>query len=347
MEVGQCSMQPEDAPPDFWQRPLDRAALIDGATLESGVPTRFFQTVDALPPEWGRFRWRVQLNKIASDRAGLPVFRTFYPGVEWNLNHPDYRWFLSARFKWDGGGPQYRDPGLPGAVRVEADTVLFRIAWMPKPAQIGSPDAPPEPDVSRPLYLRSRVDARDRKRISEAVQARQERSAIRKRSNLVITNPDMLHVGILPHHAAWGDLFANLAFVVVDEAHVYRGVFGSHVGNVLRRVRRQGERGGHPAGRPFDRRRRFARWTGARLRRRRARVHRRQARRHRRSQPRCDPRSRMDAAGPRIPPRPQTRRDRWAEPWDRRLLALAAELLRTAGARRLHARQRNLPRVRL
>src|SRR5450755_349992 len=67
---------------------------------------------------------------------------------------------------------------------------------------------------------------------------RQERSAIRKRSNLVITNPDMLHVGILPHHAAWGDLFANLAFVVVDEAHVYRGVFGSHVANVLRRVRR-------------------------------------------------------------------------------------------------------------
>ena len=67
---------------------------------------------------------------------------------------------------------------------------------------------------------------------------RAERSAIRKRSNLVITNPDMLHVGILPHHAAWGDLFANLAFVVLDEAHVYRGVFGSHVGNVLRRLRR-------------------------------------------------------------------------------------------------------------
>jgi DEAD/DEAH box helicase domain-containing protein len=65
-----------------------------------------------------------------------------------------------------------------------------------------------------------------------------ERPQIRRRSNLVITNPDMLHVGILPHHAAWDDLFANLAFVVVDEAHVYRGVFGSHVGNVLRRLRR-------------------------------------------------------------------------------------------------------------
>src|SRR6058998_2765206 len=48
----------------------------------------------------------------------------------------------------------------------------------------------------------------------------------------------MLHVGILPHHGAWADLFANLAAVVVDEAHVYRGVFGSHVANVLRRLRR-------------------------------------------------------------------------------------------------------------
>jgi DEAD/DEAH box helicase domain-containing protein len=67
---------------------------------------------------------------------------------------------------------------------------------------------------------------------------RAERAAIRKRANVVLTNPDMLHVGILPHHAAWDELFANLAFVVVDEAHVYRGVFGSHVANVLRRLRR-------------------------------------------------------------------------------------------------------------
>jgi DEAD/DEAH box helicase domain-containing protein len=67
---------------------------------------------------------------------------------------------------------------------------------------------------------------------------RNERPAIRRASNLILTNPDMLHVGILPHHDAWGDLFANLAFVVVDEAHVYRGVFGSHVAGVLRRLRR-------------------------------------------------------------------------------------------------------------
>jgi len=67
---------------------------------------------------------------------------------------------------------------------------------------------------------------------------REERPAIRRRSNLVLTNPDMLHVGILPSHKGWGDFMANLGWVVVDEAHTYRGVFGSHVANVLRRLRR-------------------------------------------------------------------------------------------------------------
>jgi DEAD/DEAH box helicase domain-containing protein len=67
---------------------------------------------------------------------------------------------------------------------------------------------------------------------------REERRGIRRRSNLILTNPDMLHVGVLPNHRSWGDVLANLAWIVVDEAHVYRGVFGSHVANVLRRLRR-------------------------------------------------------------------------------------------------------------
>src|SRR5207248_5455171 len=67
---------------------------------------------------------------------------------------------------------------------------------------------------------------------------REARLQIRRGANVVLTNPYMLHVGILPNHGAWADLFANLAVVVVDEAHVYRGVFGSHVANVLRRLRR-------------------------------------------------------------------------------------------------------------
>jgi DEAD/DEAH box helicase domain-containing protein len=67
---------------------------------------------------------------------------------------------------------------------------------------------------------------------------REARADIRRKANVVLTNPDMLHVGILPNHAAWAELFANLAVVVLDEAHCYRGVFGSHVANVLRRLRR-------------------------------------------------------------------------------------------------------------
>jgi DEAD/DEAH box helicase domain-containing protein len=66
----------------------------------------------------------------------------------------------------------------------------------------------------------------------------ERRWQIRRWANLILTNPDMLHVGVLPHHDRWGDVLANLRFVVVDEAHVYRGVFGSHVANVLRRLRR-------------------------------------------------------------------------------------------------------------
>ncbi|HEV3477878.1 MAG TPA: DEAD/DEAH box helicase, partial [Gaiellaceae bacterium] len=66
----------------------------------------------------------------------------------------------------------------------------------------------------------------------------EQRWQVRKWANLILTNPDMLHVGVLPHHDRWGDVLANLRYVVVDEAHVYRGVFGSHVANVLRRLRR-------------------------------------------------------------------------------------------------------------
>ena len=64
------------------------------------------------------------------------------------------------------------------------------------------------------------------------------RQKIRQGARIVITNPDMLHQGILPHHTLWIRLFRNLRFVVVDEMHVYRGVFGSHFANVLRRLKR-------------------------------------------------------------------------------------------------------------
>ena len=64
------------------------------------------------------------------------------------------------------------------------------------------------------------------------------RRTIRARAHLVLSNPDMLHSGILPHHPRWAKLFENLRYVIVDELHAYRGVFGSHLCNVLRRLRR-------------------------------------------------------------------------------------------------------------
>ncbi len=65
-----------------------------------------------------------------------------------------------------------------------------------------------------------------------------QRRAARRRARILATNPDMLHAGILPHHPAWRELFAGLRYVIVDEIHTYRGVFGSHVANVLRRLAR-------------------------------------------------------------------------------------------------------------
>ena len=71
------------------------------------------------------------------------------------------------------------------------------------------------------------------------------RKAIREKGHIVLTNPDMLHTGILPHHTRWTRLFENLSYIVIDELHAYRGVFGSHLCNVLRRLRRIAKFYGH------------------------------------------------------------------------------------------------------
>jgi DEAD/DEAH box helicase domain-containing protein len=87
-------------------------------------------------------------------------------------------------------------------------------------------------DLNQRLENRFGVFTYDGDTLSDA------RKAIREQGHIVLTNPDMLHTGILPHHTRWTRLFQNLRYIVIDELHTYRGVFGSHLCNVLRRLRR-------------------------------------------------------------------------------------------------------------
>ena len=87
-------------------------------------------------------------------------------------------------------------------------------------------------DLNQRLENRFGVFTYDGDTLSDA------RKAIREKGHIVLTNPDMLHTGILPHHTRWTRLFQNLRYIVIDEVHTYRGVFGSHLCNVLRRLRR-------------------------------------------------------------------------------------------------------------
>lgn len=159
VEPAQCHMRREDAPSGFWRRAHHGAVLVDGVRLFSDVPTRFFQTVDAYPPEWGRLRWRIQLNRIVDEHAVTPMFRTFYPGVEWNLQRAGSPWFLTAWLAWDGPGPRFSEPRTPAPARIDGTTALFPIARL---------------DDDTPLFLRSRVDARGRRAVYEALLARDQ-----------------------------------------------------------------------------------------------------------------------------------------------------------------------------
>ena len=94
--------------------------------------------------------------------------------------------------------------------------------------------------IARPLSLRARGEAISPEAMAtfDGDTPQNERANIRKQAKIVLTNPDMLHLGILPNHQSWSRLFRNLKYVVIDETHIYRGVFGSHIANVLRRLRR-------------------------------------------------------------------------------------------------------------
>jgi DEAD/DEAH box helicase domain-containing protein len=94
-------------------------------------------------------------------------------------------------------------------------------------------------DQMEELYQLIQLTGRDLKTFTYDGDTPQDaRRAIRAQGHVVVSNPDMLHAGILPHHTKWAQLFENLRYVVIDELHSYRGVFGSHLTNVLRRLKR-------------------------------------------------------------------------------------------------------------
>ncbi len=93
-------------------------------------------------------------------------------------------------------------------------------------------------DALERMISRAELEARARPACYDGDTPTHKRSAIRREATILLTNPDMLHVSILPYHAKWAGFFARLRFVVLDEIHTYRGIFGSHVAGVVRRLQR-------------------------------------------------------------------------------------------------------------
>ena len=167
-----------------------------------------------------------------------------------NELHPDVAAALAAR----GVETLWSHQAAAFAASAEADVVVTTGTASGKSLAFNLPvlDALCRDPRARALYLYpTKALAQDQARalaqlnvpgvrpaIYDGDTPREARGAIRRSANLVLTNPDMLHMGILPNHEAWRPFLMGLRAVVVDEAHAYRGVFGSHVANVLRRLRR-------------------------------------------------------------------------------------------------------------
>lgn len=90
----------------------------------------------------------------------------------------------------------------------------------------------------REISIHQNMENRNLTRVYDGDTPSSQRSQIREKSRVLLTNPDMLHIAILPHHTIWEKYFRNLKFVVIDEVHIYRGVFGSHIANLMRRLKR-------------------------------------------------------------------------------------------------------------
>jgi DEAD/DEAH box helicase domain-containing protein len=204
-----------DAPPLAWERLLEAGEIDERLVLTSREDARAARTVDA-PAE-------------LSPRLAAALFRA---GIERPYSH-QVEAFAAAR-----DGDVIVTSGTASGKSLSFNLpVLDAIAADPKTRALYLyPTKALAQDQARKLSELGLTELRHA--IYDGDTPRDDRPGIRRRSNLVLTNPDMLNMGLLSHHKGWGDFLANLEWVVVDEAHTYRGVFGSHVANVLRRLRR-------------------------------------------------------------------------------------------------------------
>jgi DEAD/DEAH box helicase domain-containing protein len=165
--------------------------------------------------------------------APLPENLTFDPGVDTLYAHQREAWEAAQRGEHlivttgtaSGKTLAFNLPVLDALARQPKDRVLYLY-----------PTKALAQDQARALA--ELAVPRVRAAIYDGDTPQERRPQIRRWANAILTNPDMLHLGVLPRHDLWADVLHNLRYVVVDEAHVYRGVFGSHVANVLRRLRR-------------------------------------------------------------------------------------------------------------
>ncbi len=194
-------------------------------------------------PVWGDLLEGEEVAHVSTEQARVPRLEPIPDGldarVRERLQHDAL--FSHQRETWDAA--QRGEHVIVTTGTASGKTLAFNLPVL---------DALAREPKNRALYLYpTKALAQDQLRTLQTLNVPRVRAAIydgdteldrrwqiRKWANLILTNPDMLHVGVLPHHDRWGDVLQNLRYVVVDEAHVYRGVFGSHVGNVLRRLRR-------------------------------------------------------------------------------------------------------------
>ena len=197
---------------------------------ESGFRTHSLTTVKTIPAQEGQYReYPDQVQPLLRDALRQKGFKRLY-------SHQRRAWDLLQEGKnivvvtptASGKTLCYNLPVLDAVLKNPSTRALYLF-----PTKALAQDQRAELDETIKLLGQDiRIFTYDGDTPQDA------RKAIRARGHIVLTNPDMLHSGILPHHTKWIKLFENLNYLIIDELHNYRGIFGSHLANVLRRLRR-------------------------------------------------------------------------------------------------------------